>query len=309
MSHNNHTESRENSFMRGTPEQTIEYYLNLAEGWKDPYGAPIERMFEGVRTVCDHEIVGSKCRGGDLLAQKTESDTLVYIQPRTGLAGVSLAEVCKRHDKKLVLFMPSSKRISEHQAAPIERGAEARFIRIASTRNLQQYAKKWSEERGYAFIPLGLKSEYVVAGFVKTMLSMKAPDEFWTAVSTSVLNRSLQIAYPNAKAHGVAVARNLAAGERGRAEIISAPEPFTTPAKNIMAPFDIIPTYDLKAWREVPKNTDRDVMFWNVGGTVKVHDQAIFDEVNSQREWGDMRDLEDNSKTTFTHSGIRTAVG
>lgn len=309
MSHNNHTESRDNAFMRGSAQETIDYYLNLAEGWTDPYGPPIERMYEGVRTVCDHEIVGTKCRGGDLLAQKAESDTLVYIQPRTGLAGVSLAEVCRRHNKKLVLFMPSSKRISEHQAAPIERGAEARFIRIASTRNLQQYARKWSEERGFTFIPLGLKSEYVVAGLVKTMLSMKAPDEFWTAVSTSVLNRSLQIAFPEAKAHGVAVARNLAAGERGRAEIISAPEPFTTPARNTSAPFDIIPTYDLKAWREVPKHTDRDVLFWNVGGTVKVHDEAIYDEVDSQREWGNMSDLEDHNATRLSHSRILSTVG
>jgi len=292
MSHNNHTESRDNAFMRGSPQETIDYYLNLAEGWTDPYGPPIEEMHQGVRVVADHRIVGTKCRGGDLLALKSESDTLVYIQPRTGLAGVSLAEVCRRHDKKLVLFMPSSKRISEHQAAAIEQGAEARFIRIASTRNLQQYAKKWSEERGHTFIPLGLKSKWVVAGLVKTMLSMKAPDEFWSAVSTSILNRSMQIAWPEARARGVAVARNLAAGERGRMEIISAPEPFTTPARGVEIPFDIIPTYDLKAWREVPKHNNEDILFWNVGGQVTAKDEAIYDEVHSQREWGDMGDLE-----------------
>ena len=73
------------------------------------------------------------------------------------------------------------------------------------------------------------------------------PDEVWSVVSTGVLTRSLQIAWPDAKFHAVAVARNMKAGELGRAEVISAPEPFSKKVRpEDMTPFPSVPTYDAK---------------------------------------------------------------
>ena len=263
-----------------------EYYLNLAGDWEDPNPKPVVKVHEGVRVVRDDLLVGSKVRGGDLLVSRIKEKTLVYVQPRTGLAGVSLLDVAKRHGKKVKLFMPSSKRISHHQACCIERGAEYEFHRIAAMPNLNAIAKKWADEQDDAyFIPLGLKHELVTAGFVKAAVQIPEPEEVWTVISTGVLHRALQIAWPNAKFNCVAVSRNMKQGEIGHDQIISHPLPFTTPIKEGLPPFPSVETYDAKCWAFIPKNTGRDILFWNVGGKIELKDESIYDNINSYRKW------------------------
>lgn len=292
MTHNKHVVDGINMDLVWRSKQ---YYLDLAGDWEDPYGAPVVETYDGVRVVRDDLLTGSKVRGGDCLISKIapEQDTIVYVQPRFGLAGVSILDVAKRHGKKVVLFMPSSKRISHHQACCIERGAEAKFVRIAAMPNLNRIAKAWAGERPNCFfVPLGLKHELVTAGFVKTMSNMIEPEEAWSVISTGVLSRSMQIAWPNTKFHAVAVARNLKAGELGRAKVLSAPEQFTQAVKgDDIPPFPTVLTYDAKAWRYIPKNTGRDILMWNVGTEPDLKDQTIYDNIDSEREWGDNRDL------------------
>ena len=291
MTHNKHIIDGINKDLIGRSKQ---YYLDLAGDWEDPYGDPVITAHAGVRVVRDDLITGSKVRGGDCLISKIPSsqDTIVYVQPRFGLAGVSILDAAKRHGKKVVLFMPASKQISHHQACCLERGATAKFARIAAMPNLNLIAKSWAEERPNCFfVPLGLKHELVTAGFVKTMSRMPEPEEVWSVISTGVLTRSMQIAWPNAKFHAVAVARNLKAGELGRAEVISAPEQFTRAIKgDDIPPFPSVLTYDAKAWRYIPKNTSRDILMWNVGTEPQLKDETIYDAVNSERGWGDSRD-------------------
>tara|TARA_R110002096_G_scaffold69149_1_gene166324 strand:- start:9936 stop:10802 length:867 start_codon:yes stop_codon:yes gene_type:complete len=270
-----------------------EYYLNLAKDWIDPNPAPVVISHDGVRVVRDDMLVGSKVRGGDcLISTLPESiDTIVYCQPRFGLAGVSLLDVAKRHGKKVKLFMPASKQISHHQAACIERGAEAEFLRIAAMPNLNLAAKKWADQHDNAFfVPLGLKHELVTAGFVKVASTIPEPDDVWTVLSTGVLHRSLQIAWPNAKFHGVAVARNMKAGEVGHDRIISHPLQFTQPVKQEdMPPFPCIAEYDAKGWKPAVEyakaNPTRDVLFWNVGNEPELTDESLYETINSNRAW------------------------
>ena len=267
-------------------QEAKEYYLSLAENWEDPNPAPVVETYEGVRVVRDDLITGSKVRGGDCLISSLNQRTVVYVQPRTGLAGVSLLDVAKRHNKRIKLFMPSSKRISHHQACCIERGADFEFHRIAAMPNLNKIAKDWADKNEDAyFIPLGLKHEKVTAGIVKVASQIPEPEEVWTVISTGVLHRALQIAWPNAKFHAVAVARNMKAGETGHGNIISAPEPFTTPIKEGLPPFPTIDTYDGKAWRYIPKNSGKDILFWNVGTEPTLNDETIYDRIDSYREW------------------------
>ena len=263
-----------------------EYYLNLAGDWEDPNPKPVVKIHEGVRVVRDDLLVGSKVRGGDCLVSNIKEKTLVYVQPRTGLAGVSLLDVARRHGKKVKLFMPSSKQISHHQACCIEQGAEYEFHRIAAMPNLNAIAKRWADENDDAyFIPLGLKHELVTAGFVKAASQIKEPEEVWTVISTGVLHRSLQIAWPNAKFHCVAVSRNMKKGEIGHDRIISHPLQFTTPIKEGLPPFPSVATYDAKAWASIPKNTDRDILFWNVGTNPTLIDESIYERIDSYRKW------------------------
>ena len=269
-----------------TWSEAKEYYLSLCEGWTPYNPDPVVIEHEGVRVVRDDLIVGTKTRAGDLLAAKIPNETLVYVQPRVGLAGVSLCDVAKIHGKKIVLFMPSSKQISHHQACCIERGAEVHFERIAAMPNLNLYAKKYAEDNGYAFIPLGLKHELATAGIVYAASRIPEPDEVYVAISTGVLSRALQIAWPNAKFHSVAVARNLQEGELGRAEFISEPLEFATPEKlENLPPFPTVRTYDAKVWKYIPKNTGRNILMWNVGTDPVLNDYSIIDKTDSYRKW------------------------
>jgi len=213
MSHNNHVIDGINKDALLWPgcsyEEAKEYYLELAAGWKPYNPDPVVTVHDGVRVVRDDLIVGTKTRAGDLIASKSNHKTFVYSQPRTGLAGVSILDVAKHHDREVVLFMPACKEISLHQACCIERGAKVHFKRIAAMPNLNKYAKEWAEANDSFFIPLGLKHELSTAAIVHAANAIDPPDEVYVAISTGVLSRALQIAWPKAKFTCVAVARNL----------------------------------------------------------------------------------------------------
>jgi hypothetical protein len=268
-------------------QKAKEYYLSIAENWTDPHPDPVVTVHDGVLCVRDDLITGTKCRGGDCLISGSNASTIVYVQPRTGLAGVSIIDVAKRHNKKVKLFMPSSRRISHHQACCIEQGADVEFHRIAAMPNLNRIAQRWAEEHEDSFfVPLGLRHELVTAGIVKAASTIEEPDEVYVAISTGVLSRALQIAWPNAKFHSVAVSRNLKAGELGRAEVISDPMLFKQSEKpENLPPFPCIDTYDGKVWKYIPKNTGKKILFWNVGKEPVLHDETIYDKVDSYRDW------------------------
>lgn len=270
-----------------SPEDAKEYYLSLCEGWTPYNPNPVVVEHEGVFVVRDDLTVGTKTRAGDLLMSKVKADTMVYCQPRVGLAGVSLCDVAQRHpEKRIVLFMPSSKKISVHQACCIERGAKVIFERIAAMPNLNLCAKKWAADNGAYFIPLGLKHELATAAIVHAASTIAEPDEVYVAISTGVLSRALQIAWPNAKFTCVAVARNLKAGELGRANVISEPLDFPQSEKpENLPPFATVDSYDAKVWKYIPKNTGRRVLMWNVGTDPVLHDKSIIDNTDSYRDW------------------------
>jgi hypothetical protein len=195
-------------------------------------------------------------------------------------------DVARHHEKKVVLFMPSSKKVSLHQACCIEQGCTPIFERIAAMPNLNMMAKNWAMERKYSFVPLGLKHELATAGIIYAASKIPEPDEVWVAISTGVLSRALQIAWPNAKFNCVAVARNLKEGELGRANVISEPLEFQTPEKKEnLPPFPTIATYDGKVWKYIPKNTGKNVLMWNVGTDPVLKDEAIYEKIDSYRDW------------------------
>lgn len=276
-----------------------QWFLDVAKDWVDPLGVATLNDHEGLTVVRDDLISGSKCRFADLLVQSIKEDTIVYVQPRVGLAGVSILNIAKRYNKKVVLFMPASKKISHHQAVCIERGAIPKFRRIAAMPVLNKYAKDWAKANNAYFVPLGLKHELVVAGAAKVARNIseyyqKVPDVCFVATSTGVLVRGLQLGWPSTKFYAVTVARNMKSGELGRAEPIIEPLEFQTPEKKInQPPYPTVLTYDAKAWKYAKeykaKNPNENVWIWNVGCEPILNDQSVFD-TDSQREWGEFRD-------------------
>ena len=254
-------------------------YLDMVGDFVGSFPDPIiETVDDRIVVREDLLSVGTKARAGELLVATSESDTIVYVQPRFGFAGISLTELCKKYNKRLVLFMPSSKEVSDHQAFCIENGCEYHFHRIAAMPNLNIIAKRWADENNGFFIPLGLRHRLVTAMIIKTATGIKEPTSFWTAFSTGVLNRALQIAWPNSKANGVAVSRNIHDGERGRANIVSHYKDFSQNSL-ILPPFPSAKNYDAKVW----EYTSPGDLFWNVAGEIKhsLNKQTI----KSYRPW------------------------
>lgn len=293
MSHDTHVIDNVNKDLVG---KSLQYYLDLAGDWVDPYGLPQVHNHDGFNVVRDDLIeIGSKGRFADLYVSRTKADHFVYVAPRVGYAGISLARVCAQYGRRLTLFAPASKQISEHQALALSYGAEMRFVRIASMPVLNKYAAEYAAETGAQFIPLGLKDPLVTAAIVKTCRNLAEkhgePQEVWSAISTGVLSRGLQIGWPNAKFHAVAVARNLKAGELGRASVTSYPKPFQYECKTI-PPFPSIKTYDAKAWETMQRFGSPGAWFWNVASELSnplVPD--IQRSILSQRDWNDLSDV------------------
>jgi hypothetical protein len=291
MAHNNHTELLMNQDLN-LMMPNKQAWLDLAGDWQDPFEAPQLVDHDGFKVVREDLMgFGSKCRFGDILVSTCKQDTLVYVQPRYGFAGISLAYLANKYNKKLVLFSPSQKEISDHQAICVEMGAQMKFKRIAAMPVLNAHAKKWAEDNGAFFIPLGLRHELVTAAAVKVAHDLAEkhgyPEEVWSAISTGVLQRSLQIAWPDAKFNAVAVARNIKKGERGSATIWSHPKAFTQdvdPQYN--PPFPSAMNYDAKAWEFMTKHGSPGAWFWNVGGDPKPKDINTKLLTDSYRDWG-----------------------
>jgi hypothetical protein len=182
----------------------------------------------------------------------------------------------------------------------IERGANPIFRRIAAMPVLNKYAKDWAEQNNAQFVPFGLDHPLVVAAGVKSTIQQwgdrDEPRDVVSVISTGVLTRTLQIAWPNATFHGIAVARNLHPGEIGRADVTTYHKAFREKADHadkINEEINSAPTYDCKGLERfmldktsAPKTPS--TLLWNVAGDVK---PVIMDhsQVDSFREWGEVR--------------------
>jgi hypothetical protein len=271
----------------------LNYYLDMTKDYKPDFSFSVKQL-EGFNVIDDGEFqYGTKAKMADFMISQVKEDTLVYVAPRTGYAPYSLTHLAKKYNKKLVLFMPSSKEASEHQLRVIEEGATPIFLRTAAMPTINAWAKQFAQKTGAKYLPFGLKHEQVVAGgvriFYEAFKDMNIPD-MWTVFSTGVLSRTLQIALPNTAFNAVAVARNVQPGELGRARFYTYDKAFTRESK-AHVPFDCIKTYDAKGWEYMKKYGKEGDWFWNVARnmpkpTIKPSD------VDSERAWGDKSDMD-----------------
>jgi hypothetical protein len=274
---------------------TRQDYLDMVRDWEDPMPPPRIVTYnvngKDVHVVRDDELeIGTKARFGDYLVRTMKEDTLVYVQPRQGYAGLSLAYLCNKYNKKLVLFVPACQEISQHQAACYHRGAELKFHRIAAMPVLNQVAKKWAGENGAAFVPLGLKHPLVTACGVKVAYDLAnnagyAPRRCWSAISTGVLARALGIAWPECQFQLVAVARNVHAGEAGNAVIHSSGYEFSRPTK-YPPPWPSVGTYDAKVHDYLYHFAENNDWIWNVARDIP---EQVIPQLDSHREWNEHR--------------------
>lgn len=275
-------------------DKGLDYYLNLTKDYVSDFPKMEIVKYEDWYIVDESPIeCGFKARAADYAVSQVKENEIVYVQPRRGYAGISLAYLCKKHGKKLTLFMPSSKEISDHQALCIQYGAEPRFVRIAAMPNANKYAKDYADRVGAKFFPLGLQDELVTAGAVREIwdsLNAIHIPEMWSVISTGVLSRALQIALPEVPIVNVAVSRNIQQGELGRAQFMSYHKPFNSKADWLQTAVDIEDSYDAKGFEYMRRDAKPGTYFFNVAGNAPLPtlDKTTID---SYRDWGDKRDV------------------
>ena len=275
-------------------------YLELTDNFTSSFDDFVVKEVDGFNVI-DESVscsVGYKARSGEFFIQhlvRSNIKEVVYVQPRRGFAGISLAWLCKKYGLKLTLVMPSSKEVSNHQALCIELGANPIFVRIAAMPNANRLAEKYAKEKGAYYIPLGLNHPYVIAGGVRVIYDFfkdrEKPKTMWSVISTGVLTRTMQIALPDTEFKAVAVARNIQQGELGRAEFYSYHKVFNSKADVVPDKFDCESSYDSKGWDYMTKLGQQGDWFFNVAGNSKL---STLDKskINSYRDWRDYSDLE-----------------
>ncbi len=277
----------------------LNLYLDQTKDFKSSFDEFNIKNINGFNII-DESVsceVGYKARSGEFFIQqlvKQGIKKIVYVQPRRGFAGISLAWLCKKYNLDLILVMPASKEISDHQALCIELGAKALFARIAAMPNANVLAKKYAESINGYFIPLGLNHPMVIAGGVKCIYeyfkNKNKPSVMWSVISTGVLTRSLQIALPTTKFKAIAVARNIQQGELGIADFYSYHKPFNSKSDLIPTEFDSENSYDAKGYDYMVKYGNKGDWFFNVAGNASkpTIDKKIID---SYRNWNDLKDF------------------
>lgn len=277
----------------------LDSYLDQTKNFKSSFDEFNVKNVNGFNII-DESVscqVGYKARSGEFFIQnlvKQGIKKIVYVQPRRGFAGISLAWLCKKYNLDLILIMPASKEISDHQALCIELGAKALFARIAAMPNANLIAKKYAKNINGYYVPLGLNHPMVIAGGVKCIYdyfkNKDKPNVMWSVISTGVLTRSLQIALPKTKFKAIAVARNIQQGELGIADFYSYHKPFNSRSDLIPIEFDSEDSYDAKGYDYMIKYGNKGDWFFNVAGNASkpTIDKKIID---SYRNWNDLKDF------------------
>ena len=288
---------RQNNDLEGF--MNLDYYLDLTKDFKSSFGDFNVKQVNGFNVIDESESceVGYKARSGEFFIQdlvRQGVKKIVYVQPRRGFAGISLSWLCKKYGLDLILVMPSSKEVSDHQALCVELGAKPLFARIAAMPNANSLAKKYAEKVGAYYVPLGLNHPYVIAGGVRCMYDYfkdrEKPKTMWSVISTGVLSRTMQIALPDTEFNAVAVARNIQQGELGRAKFYSYHKPFNSKSDLIPDAFDCEDSYDSKGWEYMVKHGKQGDWFFSVAGNAKLPtiDKSTID---SYRDWRDLKDF------------------
>jgi len=256
---------------------TADDYLKSIGDWQDPNPKPVLKEHEGFIVVRDDLLgAGSKIRSVDYLIghdpnTKDIEEWVFGSCPANGYAQISLPVVCERYNKKAVLFMAQRKRenLHEYQLRGLSLKADYHWVPNGMLPVTQKRAKDYTAERPdkRALLPLGLEHETVIGSFIKVARDLPIqPKEVWTVGSSGTLNRSLQLAWPDAEVHVVSVGHTMKEREIGRAIYHRSELKFDRPVKPEDAPpFPCAPTYDAKAWKFMREFASPGALFWNVG--------------------------------------------
>ena len=239
---------------------TIDFKTNLPK--------PVIKEYDGIKVVRDDLLNGGTKRRAftTYIKSKPEIDEFVYASPRQGYAQLSLAYACRDLGKKATVTIPEGQRYwLTHKSE--ELGANIIEVPMGFLTNIQAKAKKYCFNNGAHLIPFGGDHPIIIEAMRQTALSIGIePTEVWTVMSSGVLSRGLQGAWPDAKVYGVRIGHNTTPREQGRAETFKSDYKFHQECKKPeRPPFPSSLTYDSKAWSFIREYASNGALFWNVG--------------------------------------------
>lgn len=231
---------------------------------------PIIVEHEGIKVVRDDLLDGgTKRRAFNVFVESfPEVQEWVYASPRQGYAQLSLAYSCHDLGKKATVTIPQGTHTWLTDEA-IRLGCNIIEVPMGYLTNIQSKAKRYVEEHeGSRLIPFGGDDPIIIEAMKNAALSLdiEPPKEVWTVMSSGVLSRGLQLAWPDAKVYGVRIGHNTTERERGRAETFLSKYKFNQDCKESeRPPFLSSLTYDSKAWSFIKEHASEGALFWNVG--------------------------------------------
>lgn len=231
---------------------------------------PIIIEHDGIKVVRDDLLDGgTKRRAFNVFVESfPDVKEWVYASPREGYAQLSLAYACHDLGKKATVTVPAG----EHNwltTESIKLGCNIIECEMGYLNVIQARAKEYvGTHPGSRLIPFGGDDDIIINAMRDTALSLdiEPPKEIWTVMSSGVLSRGLQRAFPDAKVYGVRIGHNTTKRERGRAETFLSKYQFNQECKEVeRPPFPSSLTYDSKAWEFIKEHASEGALFWNVG--------------------------------------------
>lgn len=227
---------------------------------------PLLEEHDGIMIVRDDLLDGGSKRRFLRPLIESEGDEWCYASPRQGYGQISLAYVCRDLGKKATVFLAQSAKLHPYTEEAKLVGANIMQVPMGYRSHCEAVAREYvANNQGSRLAPFGFHCPLVVNEVARiARLIDYQPKEVWTILSSGTLSSGLQLAWPKAKFYGIYVGHLPTQDERGRAELLKAPEKYEQPAK-ILPPFPSAINYDAKAWRFIQKKAAKGALFWNVG--------------------------------------------
>ena len=229
---------------------------------------PIVEEFDGIRVVRDDLLDGGTKRRAFTMyvASRPDVKEFVYASPRQGYAQLSLAYACHDLGRKCTVTVPKGEKTWLTIEAE-KLGCNIIQVPMGYLSNIQHKARVYCEETESHLIPFGGDHPIIIEAMTRAALSLDIqPIEVWTVMSSGVLSRGLQNAWPDAKVYGVQIGHNTTEEEMGRAETFRSKYTFQQECKkDERPPFPSSLTYDSKAWTFIKEKATEGALFWNVG--------------------------------------------
>ena len=239
---------------------TIDFKTNLPK--------PVIKEYDGIKVVRDDLLDGGTKRRAFTMyvASRPDVKEFVYASPRQGYAQLSLAYACHDLGRKCTVTVPKGEKTWLTIEAE-KLGCNIIQVPMGYLSNIQHKARVYCEETESHLIPFGGDHPIIIEAMTRAALSLDIqPKEVWTVMSSGVLSRGLQNAWPDAKVYGVQIGHNTTEEEMGRAETFRSKYTFQQECKkDERPPFPSSLTYDSKAWTFIKEKATEGALFWNVG--------------------------------------------